>query len=110
MTLPEILGLLVLAGGAWLLWGNLQAREVANAEMRAACRSEGLLFLDDTVALKSVWPVRDDEGRVALRRVYGFEYSDTGHNRRRGTVTVIGGTVSAFHLGRRDGPEGGTLH
>jgi len=110
MTLAEILGLFFLSGAAWLLWSSLKAREAANAEMRTACRAEGLLFLDDTVALKSVWPVRDEEGRATLRWVYDFEYSDTGHNRRKGTVTVTGGTVSAFHLGSRLDPGQERLH
>jgi hypothetical protein len=57
-----------------------------------------------------VWPVRDDEGRLRLRRVYGFEYSDTGHNRRKGTVTLIAETVCAIDVGPplvHDGETGG---
>ncbi len=52
--------------------------------MRAACRAQGLLFLDDTVALDRIRLARDGDGRMRLRRVYRFEYSDTGTNRRRG--------------------------
>jgi hypothetical protein len=71
MSMPELIGLLVLAAGAWFFWDSLSVREAANAAMRCACKTEGFLFLDDTVALESVWPVRNDEGRVQLRRVYG---------------------------------------
>jgi len=110
MAVTEILGLLLLASGVWLLWDSLRARETANAAMRTACRVEGLLFLDDTVALESVWPVRDDEGHLSLRRVYGFEYSDTGHERRKGTVTMIGNRITAVHVGPRSVPEGETRH
>jgi hypothetical protein len=67
-----------------------------------------LLFLDDTVALQSVWPVRDTEGRLKLRRIYGFEYSDTGHDRRKGTLTLIGGNVLSLDLGLT-GRDGGVL-
>jgi hypothetical protein len=36
---------------------------------------------------------------LILRRVYGFEYSDTGHERRTGTVTVSGDRVTALDIG-----------
>ena len=108
--MPEILVVLLLAGIGWLLWGNLAARESANAAIRAACKAEGLLFLDDTVALESIWPLRDGDGPLALRRVYGFEYSDTGDNRRSGTVALLGNKVLAVNVGTRPVPEGETLH
>ena len=108
--MPEILGLLVLVSGGWVLWGNLKARETANAAISAACRTEGLLFLNDTVGLESIWPVRNGEGRATLRRIYGFEYSDTGHNRRKGTVTLVGDAISALDVGPRPAPEGETWH
>ncbi|HQO29217.1 MAG TPA: DUF3301 domain-containing protein [Accumulibacter sp.] len=47
-------------------------------------------MLDETVALAELRAVRDDDGCLRLRRVYQFEYSDTGDNRRVGRVTLIG--------------------
>ena len=106
MTFLEVLALLAVAGAAGLLWTSLKAREAANAAMRAACRAEGLLFLDDTVALQSMRPSRDGDGRMALRRIYGFEYSDTGENRRRGSVTLLGPRIVAIDMGRApDDPQ-----
>lgn len=112
MGIPEFLALLLLAAAGWFLWDSLRAREAANAAIRAACRAEGLLFLDDTVGLESVWPVRDAGGRLKLRRVYGFEYSDTGNNRRRAKVTLVddGVSVSALDDGTRETAEDGTRH
>ena len=110
MSLPEILGLFVLLAAGWFLWDSLKAREAANAAMRVACEAEGLLFLDDTVALRSVWPVRNDDGHVSLRRIYDFEYSDTGHNRREGSITMLADTVSVLYLGPRSVPGGETLY
>jgi len=69
MTFLEVLALLAAAGAVGLLWTSLKAREAANAAMRAACRAEGLLFLDDTVALQAMRPARDGDGRMALRRI-----------------------------------------
>ena len=99
MTLLDIVGLVALAALGWFLWDGLRVREIANQAMRSTCKAEGLLFLDDTVALQSLWPSRDDAGRLRLRRVYRFEYSDTGHNRRNGNVAMMGDTVSIVDIG-----------
>lgn len=106
MEIPEILGLLLLLAGAWYMWSTLKAREAAVGASRAACRAEGFLFLDDTVAIDSVRPMRDSDGRLRLRRVYRFEYSDTGDNRRRGAVTLIGDAVVALYIGPRPVRDG----
>lgn len=100
--MAEVLVAAVAAAAAWFLWDSLKAREAANAELRAACRARGFLFLDDTVALDRLRPARGDDGRVRLRRVYRFEYSDTGNDRRRGHVTLLGAEIERVDLGRPD--------
>lgn len=104
----EIAVVAALAAAFWFLWSSLRAREAANDAIRPACRAEGLLFLDDTVALERLRPRRDGDGRMALERVYRFDYSDTGSNRRRGTVTVLNATVLHVDLDlplRETGPD-----
>jgi len=96
--LPEIAAILACVLAGWLVWDTMKARETANDAMRAACERSGYLFLDDTVSLVSVRPVRDDEGRVRLSRVYTFQYSDTGHNRRNGSITLRASTVTGLML------------
>ena len=108
MSLLEILGLFALAWAGWFLWDSLRVREIANAAMREACAAEGLLFLDDTVGLDSIRLVRDEAGRLRLQRVYGFEYSDTGTNRRKGGVTIVGDKVIVVNIGFST--RGETLH
>lgn len=98
VTLPELVALLTLSAGGWLLWDSLRAREAANTAIRAACKAEGHLFLDDTVHLESLWPARDAEGRLAFRRRYAFDYSDNGNNRRKGTVVLVGPSVTAVDI------------
>jgi len=110
MTLTEILALALVIAAGWLVWDSLKAREVANAAMREACRRAGHLFLDDTVALDSIRPVRASDGNVRWRRVFSFEYSDTGHDRRRGSLTMIGDTIDALEVAGRPEPDGETLH
>lgn len=90
------IGALVLIG--WLWHDSLKAREACMREARAACAAENLLLLDDTVAARSLRPVRDDAGRLRLQRVYDFEYSDTGDNRRRGSITLVGDEVVMLSL------------
>ncbi len=110
MQTSEIFSLLLLLAGAWFLWDSLKAREAAIGASRALCKAEGLQFLDETVAMESVRPVRDQQRRMRLRRVYGFEYSDTGNNRHKGSVTLIGDTVITLNIGPRPVPERETLH
>jgi hypothetical protein len=106
----ELLGLLLLAGGAWLWLDSLRARDAGIAAARTACASEDLQLLDDTVSLASLRLDRDDEGRLKLRRAYDFEYSDTGDNRRRGGVVLLGYRVVLLNVGLRAVPSGRTLH
>ena len=110
MTLIEILALFLAVAAAWLLWDGLKAREMANAAMREACRHAGHLFLDDTVALESIRPVRVGEGAVRLRRVFSFEYSDTGHDRRKASLTMVGETIEAINVAGPTQRDGETLH
>ena len=98
MELLELLVLALLGAAVWLWLDSLKAREIGVTAAQAACADEGLQFLDDTVAIRSLRLIRDDDGRLRLRRVYGFEYSDTGDNRRSGTVTLLGQRVELLHV------------
>lgn len=95
----EIAALVVAAAVGWFIWDSLKAREAANAAIRPACVAAGFLFLDDTVALERVRPARGEDGRMRVSRVYRFDYSDTGDNRRRGTVDLLGARVLRVDLG-----------
>lgn len=98
MPWMEMISLFVLLAAGWFWYDSFQAREAGMHAARAACAAEDLLLLDDTVALASLLPARDDQGRLRLRRVYHFEYSDTGDNRRDGRVTLLGSELLMLHL------------
>ena len=66
----ELLGILLIAAVAWLWLDSLKARETAVRAAREACRAEGLQLLDDTVAISSLWPARDPDGRLRLYAEY----------------------------------------
>jgi hypothetical protein len=97
----EIAGLVIVACAFWLWHDSLKAREAGMRATRSACAAEGLLFLDDTVSIHSIWPARDDRGQLRLRRVYDFEYSDTGNNRQRGKITLIADSIVTIYLAPR---------
>jgi hypothetical protein len=107
----EIAGIFFLAALAWLWLDSLKAREVAVRTAREVCAAEGLQFLDWTVAITSLKVARDDMGRVRLQRGYDFEYSDTGDNRIKGNVVLLGHRVVVFNIGvRPELPAGRILH
>ncbi|MDP1734844.1 MAG: DUF3301 domain-containing protein [Sulfuritalea sp.] len=110
MDLLDLLGLLLLAATAWLWLDSLKARETAVSATKAACNGEHLLLLDDTVAIQRIRLGRDDDGVLRIRRIYGFEYSDTGNDRRTGSIVMLGSRVLVINLNLPDRPERAMLH
>lgn len=94
----ELLALALAFAGVALWVDSLRARESAIAAGRAACARYGLQLLDDTVAFARLRLARDAEGRLRLKRTYVFEFSDTGNNRRHGSIVLLGPRVEDLHL------------
>ena len=103
-------GLAAIGLGIWLWLDSLKARDNAVLAVKAACDSEQLQLLDDTVAIKRVALSRDAEGVLRIRRAYAFEYSDTGNNRCSGTVSMLGERVLAINLRLRNVPHLTVVH
>ena len=106
MSFVELLVLLALGGAVWFWLDSLRAREIGVEAARRACAREGVQFLDETVLGQGLRLSRDDNGRVALRRGYAFEYSVGGDDRTAGSVVLEGREVvlvdvSAHRLARR---------
>ena len=97
----DLLVLLLLAAMAWLWFDSLKVRETAVAAARAACDSESLLLLDDTVAIVRIGVRRGSDGVLRLTRVYAFEYSDTGNDRSAGSIVLLGSRVLVINLNQR---------
>lgn len=98
MEFLDLIGILSLTGAGWLWLDSLKAREAAVAAAKAACRAEQLLLLDDTVAISRIGFARDEDSVLHLRRLYGFEYSDTGNDRHSGSILMLGGRVRVILL------------
>ncbi|AVZ79289.1 DUF3301 domain-containing protein [Zoogloeaceae bacteirum Par-f-2] len=101
----ELFLLLLMVALAWLWFDSFEAREAGMAGARAACRREAVQLLDETVVCRSLRLARDDNGRLGLRRVYEFEYSDSGYDRYPGALVLQGREVVMLDLGahRRSG-------
>jgi len=98
LVLLSLLGLML-----WFWQSSLRARERARIASARACRQSEVQLLDDTVALDSLWPRRDESGRLSLERIYLFEFTDTGATRRIGRLIMLGERVEVVHM------EGGDL-
>ncbi|MFT3793035.1 MAG: DUF3301 domain-containing protein [Rudaea sp.] len=92
--LSVILLLAVLA-----LWQNaLKARDLARSLGHDLCARAGVQLLDQSVSLAGVGFARNDGGRLRLRRNYRFEVSLDGHDRHRGSLTMLDGHLLAWSL------------
>ena len=90
--------LVALAALAWLWYDSMRARERAVAAGQSACARDRLQFLDETVECTSVKPVRNAAGRIVLRRMYRFEFSDDGSTRRAGLIVMLSGEVESLTM------------
>lgn len=106
----EIISLALLGVLAWLWYDSIHVRDICIRAAKAACAADGLQLLDDTVAIASLKLARDDDGRLLLRRTYHFDYSETGDNRRRGSVVMLGAKVLVVNVGLRLAASNPTLH
>lgn len=110
MDLLDILGLLLLVGVGWLWYDSLNVRETAIVATKSACSSEGLLLLDDTVAIQRLSLGRDGDGVMRLRRIYSFEYTDTGNDRSPGSIVLLGDRVLVINLNLPEISDRALLH
>ena len=94
----ELSALVFLVCTAWLWVDSMRAREAALDAGRRACEAEAVQFLDWTVAVVKMRVNRADDGRLRIRRVYEFEFSDTGNNRLTGSITLVGTRLVALYL------------
>lgn len=110
MPVLEIISILALGAIAGLWLDSIKVREAAVHAARAACAAEDLQLLDDTIAIASLKPARDERGNLRLQRAYEFEYSDTGDNRLKGSVVMLGRRVVILNVGSGATAAGRVLH
>jgi hypothetical protein len=101
MTTLEIAIPLGIGGLIWFWFDSFAAREAGLRAVRQACEEDGLQLLDETISLASLKPQRNETGRLDWARVYNFEFTTTGDNRRRGRVHLLGRRVVLLNMGPR---------
>ena len=101
MTWPMFLGIVTLIGIGWAWHASLAAREFANKVAVDTCQQAGVQLLDGTVSMLRLGLARAADGRLTLRRTYVFDYSEHGHDRRRGFVVLTGLSLDSVGLGPR---------
>ena len=109
MSFPELIALMILCLCAWFWLDSARTREIGVQAARAACRREGVQFLDETVSSRSFRLVRDEDGRLCPQRVYDFEYSRSGNDRVHGSVMLRGKEVVMLEIAAAGAPVF-TLH
>lgn len=109
ISFPELLGFMLLCLLGWFWLDGVKTREIGVQAARAACRREGVQFLDESVSSRSFRLVRDEAGRLCPQRVYDFEYSVSGNDRVQGSVVVRGKQVVMLEIGPPGAPTF-TLH
>ena len=89
--MTEALLLLVAAGTLAGVWAwSTAGRERVTAEADRLCQELGLQKLDDSVALRAV-QLRRHWGALRLVRIYRFEFTTNGQDRRGGDVALLAG-------------------
>lgn len=102
MSVAELL-LLFGAGlvvGLW--WWSMQAHDRVDLISREVCKDLDVQRLDEAVSLRRVGFARDEFG-LSLERVFRFEFSVNGADRRHGEICLHGEAPRWVHL---DHPEG----
>ena len=90
--------LLLLAALVWFWIDSLRALDVARHAGKLACKKYDVQFLDDAVSGIALALVRDESGRLAIRRTYRFEFSETGDSRLEGRLIMLGKRVESVSM------------
>lgn len=112
--MTQLLVMLLLALAGWWWWDSMRAREVAVTAARRACRAFSTQLLDDSVVVRRLRLRRGAGGRFAVLRMYTFEFTRIGDERRTGYASLLGRDVLDIHLDDVGGdaapPPARTLH
>lgn len=89
--------LMVAAASYWL--NAMRSKEIAREAGKRACIKYDVSFLDDTVVIEKVRFRRNQNGQLSLYREYRFEFTSSGDNRCKATLTMLGDRVLDIDMG-----------
>lgn len=90
--------LLILAVLMYFWLDSMKSRENAVRAAHIACQEISVQLLDQTVSLSAIKPIRNRQGRLVFRRVYAFEFSVDGSERRQGRAIMHGKWLKQVQL------------
>ena len=102
MSLAE---LALLFGGGFVIglwWWTMQAHDRVDMISREVCKDLDVQRLDEAVALRRVGLAHTADG-MRLERVFRFEFSVNGADRRHGEICLHGNWPYWVHLDHPDG-------
>jgi hypothetical protein len=105
MSFTSLNLLLLMSLLIWFWRDSLRVRESATRICRQACKSYGVQFLDQTVALQRL-RLRWVHSGLRLQRTYQFDYSLEGEGRRTGHLVMLGNQHLSLHLNLPEGMGG----
>ena len=94
----EFLLLAIIALAAIFFANALRAKEIAVSAAVTLCKTYGVQFLDGTAVLKSLRLVKTRGMPYRFHRRYEFDYSEDGHNRKRGEIIMFSHNVERASL------------
>lgn len=98
LSLSLLFWLTLFAGIIVLWWQSDKVKALAMQQVQHHCRQLGLQLLDQTMVLRGIWPARNKDGNLALRRHYQFEFTVTGETRHKGSLKLLGTAVQSLQL------------
>jgi len=98
-----IIVLLIVMGLIYFWLDSVKNKENAMAYAEKACRDVNVQLLDQTVSLTTLKLARNKQGRLAFQRIYRFDFSIHGNERREGRVMLKGHRIEQIQLDYDEG-------
>jgi hypothetical protein len=98
LSLTMLFWATVVSGFISFWWQSDKIKGLALSFVYQYCKDQNLQLLDQTMVLKGLWPYRDDQGSLRLRRRYGFEFTSTGQERYEGIISLAGMRMLSLDL------------
>jgi len=79
-------------------WHSDIVKGIALSHAKSQCQRQEVQFLDQSMVLSSLWPIRNKIGSLSFSRIYQFEFSSTGEQRYKGSVTITGRKLEGIEM------------
>ena len=89
-SLSNLIWLTLIGIAALYLWRSGEFKGRARSLASNHCRQLDLQLLDDSMVIISLWPIRNEQGNLVLRRCFSFEFASIGDRRYQGEVIMLG--------------------